>query len=90
MLRNVSWLSVAHLIVKPLWFVYLTYGCVRVMGMERYGVFNAVVALTGFLSILCDLGTTELTIRTVIQVPGRASALFTDGLVMPPVAGVSL
>jgi O-antigen/teichoic acid export membrane protein len=82
MLRNVTWLSAAHLLVKPLWFLYLTYGCVQALGMAQYGVFNAAVALTGFLSILCDLGTTELTTRTVAHSPAQAPALFADGLMM--------
>ncbi|MEL6706062.1 MAG: hypothetical protein AAFP15_17475, partial [Bacteroidota bacterium] len=37
LLVNASWLGAANIAVKPLWFVFITVACARVLGADGYG-----------------------------------------------------
>lgn len=73
MLRNLTWLGASSLIVKPLWFVFITAYAVRLLGTQAYGSFTAAMALAGIVVTLCVAGTTAVTTRDVARQRDRAS-----------------
>lgn len=67
MLRNLTWLGVSSLLVKPLWFVFITAYAVRFLGPREYGSFTAAMALGGIVVGLCVAGTAAITTREVAR-----------------------
>ena len=43
--KNLIWLSFGNFLVKPIWFVFITYVCIRYLGIRQYGTMTAAVAL---------------------------------------------
>ena len=77
-LQNVAWLGIANGIARPLWFLFVTAACMRVLGVDGYGRMTAALALSGSVTILTDLGTSIYCTREAARYPERASALFTN------------
>ncbi len=67
LLGNMGWLGAGNLIVKPIWFIFITYICITQMGFYEYGVMNAAIALAAILSGLANMGTSAYTIREVAR-----------------------
>lgn len=80
-LRNFTWLTVANGIVKPLWFVFITAGCMRVLPVAEYGVLQASLAVAMVAVSVGDSGTSEVATRIVAREPARAADLFANLLV---------
>jgi len=80
MVRNLTWLSLSYALAKPLWFAFLTAGCMRLLSPEGYGVFTTSLALAMVTSVASDFGTAEHTTREVARRPALASRLFTNVL----------
>ena len=81
LLRNMGWLTLPNAIVKPLWFVFITYVCIRFMGLEQYGVMTAALALMSICDGSLTLGSTPYTIREVARDTSRSSEFFSNLLV---------
>lgn len=82
MLRNISWLGVANGLVKPVWFIFITAVCMRLLGVREYGVMAAAMSLGMIAAAFIDLGMTQYTIREVSREPSRASRFFSNFLAL--------
>ena len=78
---NVTWLTAGNLAVKPVWFVFITYVCIRTIGAEQYGVMAAALALMSIVDGTLMPGTSTLTVREVARRKERSSLFFTNFLV---------
>lgn len=80
LLRNISWLGAANLAVKPIWFLFVTALCMRVLGVDGYGRMTAALALAGVAANLIDLGMARYTVREVARDRSLAGRFFTNFL----------
>ncbi len=78
LLANISWLSVANAIVKPLWFLFITAACMRLLGVQEFGVLTAALSLTMIAAGFVDLGMAPYTVREVSRTPDKASLYFSN------------
>ncbi len=79
-LRNISWLAVGNVVVKPIWFVFITYVCIRYMGLEQYGSMTATLGLMAILDGTMRLGTSDYSIREIARDQSRSSRFFSNFL----------
>ena len=77
-IKNISWLGFSSVIVKPIWFVFITYICYRAMGTSQYGLMTASLALMTILGGIASLGTSQYTIREVARNHEQASRYFSN------------
>ena len=95
-LANVTWLSLASVAVKPLWFLFITVGCARWLGAEGYGVLNTALSLGAVAFSLTNFGASQYVVREVARDRESAPALFAHflalraGLVVVAVVGIGL
>lgn len=82
LIANISWLGTANVIVKPFWFLFVTAACMRLLGVQEYGVMNAALSLTLIAVSMTNLGTTRFTVREVARDPSRASLFFSNFIVL--------
>ena len=61
---NLSWIGVANLIVKPIWFLFLVYTA-RTLGAEDFGRFTFSVSFVMMFAILYELGLELFTVKEV-------------------------
>ena len=80
-LHNVAWLSAGNVLVKPLWFVFITAACMRVLEAEGYGILTATLSLAAFASVLTEFGTGDYATREVARQPEASSRFFSTLLV---------
>ena len=80
-LKNLGWLAAPNALVKPLWFVFITYVCIRFMGLEQYGVLTAALALMSICDGSLNLGTSVYTVREVARQPNQSETYFSNLLV---------
>lgn len=81
-LKNVSWLGAASILVKPIWFIFITVLCVNLLGAYNYGILTSTLSLAALTSLFTDLGTIRLTVREVARAPDLASAYFSNILLL--------
>ena len=92
LLKNIAWLGVASVAVKPLWLFFITVLCARVLGAEGYGILNTALSLAALTIALTDLGLTQYTVREVAADRTRASRFLVNfaalrlGLAVPATA----
>src|SRR5690606_34802262 len=55
--HSLAWLTASNAVVKPLWFLFITVGCIRVLGAAEYGTLTAGLALAGMVIALSEVGT---------------------------------
>lgn len=77
-LRDVAWLSVASVAVKPLWLFFITVLCARVLGADSYGVLNTALSLAALAFAFTHLGISQYTVREVSGDRSLASRYFTN------------
>lgn len=82
LLRNISWLGIANGLVKPLWFVFITAACMRLLGVHEYGVMAAAMSLGMIAAAFVDLGMTQYTIREVSREPSHAARFVSNFLAL--------
>ena len=80
--RNISWLGAASILVKPLWFVFITILCVNVLGAFNYGILTSTLGLAILASLFTDLGTIRYSVREIAKAPDTASQYFTNVLLL--------
>lgn len=78
LLANISWLSIANAIVKPLWFLFITAACMRLLGVQEFGVLTAALSLTMIAAGFVDLGMSQYTVREVSGALDKASLYFSN------------
>ncbi len=78
LLSNFMWMTAGNATVKPLWFLFVTALCMRVLGPAAYGIFTSVLALAMILTLLGDLGTTAWATREVARAHESASSYLTN------------
>ena len=81
LLRNMGWMTLPNLIVKPAWFLFITLVCIRYMGLAEYGVMTAALALMSICDGSLTLGSSPYTIRELARDPSRSSQFFSNLLV---------
>ena len=82
LLSNISWLGFANAAVKPLWFAFVTFFCMRLLGVEGYGVMNASLSLAMLAAAFTDLGMTQYTTREIARDRSSATSLFSNFLAL--------
>lgn len=87
-LQNITWLTLGNVLVKPVWFVFIGYLCVRVLGDEGYGVLTATLFLNMIARTISDMGMTPYTTREVARVREEASVFITNFLIVRTALGV--
>ncbi len=80
LLKNIGWLGIANVLVKPVWFVFVTAVLMRQLGAEGYGVLNAALAMAGIVIAFTDLGMGRYTVREVSRDRDTASLLMSNFL----------
>lgn len=80
LLKNVSWLTLGNVLAKPIWLVFITLACVRILGDEGYGVLTATLFLTAITRTVSDLGLSQYSIREVARRREDASRYFSSFL----------
>ncbi|MDX1419148.1 MAG: oligosaccharide flippase family protein [Rubricoccaceae bacterium] len=78
LLKNLAWLTVGNAAAKPLWFLFITAICTRVLGAAEYGTLLAALALVGLVVGLTEMGTNAYVTRELSRQPGASSSLFTN------------
>ena len=81
-LHNISWLGLANVLVKPLWFVFITAACMRLLGVLEFGVMTAALSLGMIATAFVDLGMTQYTTREVSKDPTKASLFFSNFMML--------
>jgi len=81
MAKNISWLTFSSVAVKPIWFVFITYVCIRYMGLEQYGAMMAALALMSICDGSLTLGSSPFTIRELARSEKDASRFFSNFLI---------
>ena len=81
MVRNISWLTISNVAVKPIWFVFITYVCIRYMGLAQYGSMTAALALMSICDGSLTLGSSTYTIRELARSRDRSDIFFSNFLV---------
>ena len=77
-LKNITWLGAGNMVVKPLWFVFITAVCVRTLGVEQYGVMTATLALSFIVGSVITLGTSQFSIREIARDHGLSQEFFSN------------
>ena len=81
-IRNISWLGAASILVKPLWFVFITILCVNILGAFDYGILTSTMGLAVLASLFTDLGTIRYSVREIAKEPALSSQYFSNILVL--------
>ena len=81
LVKNFAWVTFGHAAAKPLWFLFITALCTRVLGASEYGTMIASLALVGLLISFTELGTNDYATRELAHEPDGGSGLFTNLLV---------
>lgn len=87
---NTAWYIAGNVLVKPLWFVYLTVICTRLLTVESYGAFTSALAAGALVALLADLGTTEGAVREASRDLTGADSVLASALSLRVVLGVAL
>src|SRR5690606_40546696 len=88
LLRNISWLGFASALVKPVWFVFITAACMRLLGVSEFGVMSAALSLGMIATATIDLGMIQYITREVAREPSHASRFFTNFLILRAVYAI--
>lgn len=80
-LSNISWLGAANLIIKPLWILFMTAACPRLLGVEGYGVMTAAMVLAALAISFSDLGMHQYSLREVARQRHRAGRYFSNFII---------
>ncbi|MGC8652999.1 MAG: flippase [Candidatus Kryptoniota bacterium] len=67
-LKNVTWLAVGNLIVKPFWFVLLLLTA-RILGAAEFGEFMLAISFVSVASVILEGGVDILTVRQLSTNP---------------------
>lgn len=89
LLKNITWIGAGNLLVKPIWFVFVTAVCVRLLGISEYGVMVASLALAGIVGSLLDLGISQYSIREVARDRSSGDRFFSNLVVLRAGTGVA-
>jgi O-antigen/teichoic acid export membrane protein len=76
--RNITWLTGASILVKPLWLVFVVFLCWRYLGTAGFGVFSTALWLAFIPAALTDLGLTQFTVRDIARTRTAASEYFSN------------
>lgn len=77
-IRNISWLTLGNAVVKPLWLLFITVVCMRLLGSEDYGLMTAALSLMVIASSFTAWGTTRYSVREVARDYDRAPRFFSN------------
>lgn len=76
--RNISWLTVGNALVKPLWLIFITVVCMRLLGSAGYGLMTAALSLMVIASSFTTWGTTRYSVREVARDFDEAPRFFSN------------
>lgn len=76
--HSLAWLTASNAVVKPLWFLFITVGCIRVLGAAEYGTLTAGLALAGMVIALSEVGTSAYLTREGARGPEETGTLFVN------------
>ena len=81
-LRNISWLATGSILVKPVWFLFLTAVCMRFLSADGYGVMNTALWFMAIAAMVSDFGTSAYAVREVARHRDEASDYFSNLMVV--------
>ncbi len=79
-LKNVTWLAIGNLIVKPFWFILLLLTA-RILGAAEFGQFMLAISFVSVASVVLEGGVDILTVRQ-LSVNPEELATFTGHTIM--------
>ena len=82
LIRNITWLGGASLAVKPLWILFITLVCARLLGAAGYGVLNTALSLASLAFALTNFGLVEFTVREVAAERSNAAPFLSNFLLL--------
>ncbi|MFK7844481.1 MAG: flippase [Rhodothermales bacterium] len=77
-LKNISWLGAASILVKPIWFGFNVILCVNILGAFNYGILTSTLSLAVLTSLFTDLGTIRYSVREIAKDRSSASRYFSN------------
>lgn len=80
--RNISWLGISTVLVKPLWFLFITATCMRILGASDYGVLTTALSLAMLGTLFTDVGTSRYSTREIARDHSLAGRFFTNFFVL--------
>lgn len=81
-LKNLTWISTASLLVKPAWLLFLVSVTPRLLGAHEYGILTAALALVAVTTSFADVGMAQYSLREIARHPQRASRHFTNFMLL--------
>jgi O-antigen/teichoic acid export membrane protein len=87
-LRNITWLGIGSAAVSPLWFLFISFLCIRYLTPEAYGLMNWALWLMVIAASVVDLGLNDFVTREVARRRDKAWLYFSNFLVFRVVLGV--
>lgn len=78
---NIAWLSLGNAAAKPVWFLFITAVCTRVLGASEYGALTSSLAVVGLGVSLTEMGTNEYVTREIAR-DGRDGASLLSSLIV--------
>ncbi|MEM8487973.1 MAG: flippase [Bacteroidota bacterium] len=88
LIKNISWLGFGSAIVRPIWFVFITYVVYDTIGTSQYGLITAALSLMAILIGIASIGTSQLTIREVARDNSQADQYLTNLLPVRLLLGI--
>ena len=85
--KNIGWLALGNLIVKPLWFVLLLLTA-RLLGASDFGKFMLAISFVSVASVMLEGGVDILTIRELSGKPEQFKSFFGHTTVVKFTSGV--
>lgn len=86
--ENAAWVGGAGLVVKPVWFAFVTVLCARVLGAEGYGALTTAMSLVAIAFSFTGWGVETYVVREVAADAGRAPEMFASFLGLRAVLAV--
>ncbi len=85
--RNIGWLALGNLVVKPLWFVLLLLTA-RLLGAAEFGQFMLAISFVSVASVVLEGGVDILTIRELSSKPQEFETFFGQTTALKVFSGV--
>ena len=78
-LKNLSWLVIANIFTKPLWFVFVIYSA-NILGVNDFGIYTFSVSFLFIFSMLLDMGLEQLLVRDVAKNKDSINIYFNNAI----------
>jgi O-antigen/teichoic acid export membrane protein len=78
-LKNLSWLVIANILTKPLWFLFVIFSANK-LGVSDFGIYTFSISYLLMFSMILDLGLEQLLIRDIAKDKRNLNSYFNNGI----------